>query len=158
MKILKGINLTAKVSGYIGGAAVVVLMLLMVADILMRRFFAMPIVGATEIAQLAMIIIFVGVAYTTLENKQVKVDSLMECFPVKVQNVIDMIIYLFTLCFDLWLGWQTYQMGFLKQNQIYSMLKLPVSPFYWVLSAAFFLTAIAVIGKLIIKAREVAGK
>jgi TRAP-type C4-dicarboxylate transport system permease small subunit len=107
---------------------------------------------------LAMVFIFIGVAFTTFLNKQVKVDSLMECLPVRAQNIIDIIMYIFTICFDLWLGWQAYQMGFLKKNQIYSMLNLPVSPFLWVMAAAFFVAALAVLGQLINKAREVAGK
>lgn len=160
MKALRVINFISKLSGYIGGAAIVVLLVLMVADVLMRRLFASPITGATEMAQLTMVFIFLGVALTTLENRHVKVDTLMEYFPAKVQAVLDIAIYVIKFVFSLWLGWQAYQTAILsnKMNQIYSMLKIPIYPFYWVVAASFFLVGLSVLGLMINKAKEVARK
>jgi TRAP-type C4-dicarboxylate transport system permease small subunit len=159
-KTVKILGHVAKICGYLGGIAIIVLLVIMVLDVVLRRFFGRPIVGATEVAQLSMVFIFLAAPLTTLENRHIKVDTLMDVFPKKVQVVIDIIIYLLTIVMCTVMGWRAYQMSHLSRRLEvdYSLLKIPEYPMLWVLAASFFLIAIMVMGQLIKKVGEVTNK
>ena len=147
---MKVIDTLSRWMGYVSSALVIILMLDVVADVCGRYFFNSPILGASELATLMMvIIIFSALAWTALAGKHIKVDLLMARFPSRVQVIVSSITLLLTLGIYSIIVWQS-ALYSLKVDNITSMLRLPQAPFYWVMTigwAVFCLSILALVIK-----------
>ena len=66
---------------YISGIAVVILMFLTIIDVSGRSLFSIPLIGSTEMAQMAMIVaIFLAIAGTQRMNGHVGMDMVIDKF------------------------------------------------------------------------------
>ncbi|MCF8094942.1 MAG: TRAP transporter small permease [Desulfobacteraceae bacterium] len=124
-----------------------IIMLLTVADVSLRYFFNAPITGTTEITELLMIIvIFPALAWCALKGRHVSVDLFVANFSSRTQAVIDAITQLVTLGIFAIITWHS----FLESTEVSttcSLISVPFSPFYWIMSVslALFCLAIAVL-------------
>jgi TRAP-type C4-dicarboxylate transport system permease small subunit len=131
--------------GYVSAIVIIALMLLVTADVCGRYFFDSPVTGASELARFSMIIIvFPAMAWTALSGKHIKVDLVMERFPPRVQSIVNVIMLLGALAVYCIITWQA-ALYSMKVDNITSMLRLPQSMFYWVMTVGLAVFCISII-------------
>lgn len=86
---------------------VAAMLLLVVADVLLRTFFNMPITGSTEITQMMMAGMILGFAKSCLGNDNLKVDVVADLLPKKAQYVMDVITSIVCIGVSVLLTWRT---------------------------------------------------
>lgn len=133
-----GVFAASAVVNGIGIGVVVVLMLLLVADVVLRRFFNQPIRGSYELTQLIMaIVVFFTIAYCAAQKGHVAIEVLVARLPQRLQVVIEILMYLFSL--GLWglLSWglSLQAINVWRMAETTNLLGLPSYPF--VLVAVF---------------------
>jgi TRAP-type C4-dicarboxylate transport system permease small subunit len=136
--------------GYVSSVMIILLMLLVVANICARYFFNNPITGSAEIASFMMIIIvFPALAWAAVTGKHVKVDLLMEHFPPRVQLIVDSITMLAALGVYIVITWRSVLESTIVYNTT-SRLQLPSTPFYWIMTAGWFVFCLSIVALAII--------
>ena len=125
--------------------AVSAMMLLIAADVFMRRAFNSPIFGAYDVIKiLLVIIVFTAVAYVMTVREHVIVDSITRLYPKKFKQVITGISQIFNLLILALICWQSFNYGLsmLRVGERLVLLKIPMSPFVFVVAfgyAIFFI-------------------
>lgn len=147
MKLVKIIKGLSKGTNYLTMIAIVILMLLTVAEVLLRTTINQPILGVTELSEMMMAVLLLGMAWCALEGKNIKVDVVMDKFPLFIQRVVDTLTLLASLVICAIIAWRGYSASlFSKQFGVtYSLLKVPQFPFYWVLAFSFIVLCLAIL-------------
>jgi len=147
---------------YIATGMLCIMMILTVGDVTGRYLskwvsWASPIKGTTELTELLMIlVIFPTLAWCALQNKHVKVDLVLDHFPKKVQLIVSIITLLLTLVTYGIITWR----NALESTAVYTtntLINIPDSPFYWVLTAGLAVFCVVALTLLIKNIKE-AGK
>ena len=119
------------VLGIIAGVMITVMMLLAVLDVVLRTFFASPIIGATEIIQILNVGIVVALGAGTVANQHVTVDFVMDKIPKAPRFYIQMVVDVINIAILVLLAVCSFQ--FMEKSQVqgytYSLLKIPEWPF-----------------------------
>jgi TRAP-type C4-dicarboxylate transport system permease small subunit len=157
---MKKLALLSKVFGYLASAGVVAMMIIMVLDVIMRYFFIKPIIGATEIAQMLMVVIFLALPQATLDESHIDVDLVVSKFPQKVKAVIGIVVKFFTFCISILFTWQAFEMAAMSKLMkiAYSLIKIPEHPFYILTGLAFAAMCVVLVGHLVKGKSEVVKK
>jgi TRAP-type C4-dicarboxylate transport system permease small subunit len=151
---LKVLDSLSRWMGYVSSAIIIVLMLLVTADVCGRYFFNKPIMGASELARFMMIIIvFPALAWTALAGKHIKVDILIERFPQRFRTILNSIMLLAGLVIYGIITWQS-ALYSMKVDNITSMLRLPQSIFYWIMTVGCTVFCLSIMALII---RNIAG-
>ena len=146
MKIL---NLVSRWLGYISATAVVILMMIVVCDVAGRYFFNAPIMGASELASFMMIIIvFPPLAWAALAGSHVKVDLIVNRFSQLGQIAVNIITLFLSLGIYVVITWQSI-LESTASKQVTSLLRLPQSPFYWIMTACWAFFCLSIVALLI---------
>jgi TRAP-type transport system small permease protein len=155
---LKVINLIMRISVWITMVVLVAMMMLSVADVFMRYVFNHPIDGTAEMVEIMMICLLLGMAGCAMENRHIRVDVIIERLPQRVVTLLDIITIIIGIGVSGILMWQGYWQGIfqLRYGVSSSMLRIPVFPFYIVLSVSFLLLIIAKVALVIKRSREFA--
>ena len=152
---MKTFNKISRWLGYISAIAIAILMMIVVADVAGRYFFNSPIMGASELASFMMVIIvFPPLAWAALSGSHVRVDLLVARFSPRWQAIITAITLLLSLGVYFIITWQSV-LESTASKQVTSLLRLPQSPFYWLMTifwALFCLSIVALLIENIIKA------
>ena len=83
---------------YLSMSAIFVVMALLVSDIILRNFFRIAILGATEMVEMGMVlIVFCGFAHTQVEKGHVHVTMATDRLPPNARHVVQGIVMLFTV-------------------------------------------------------------
>jgi len=148
---MKKLALLSKVFGYLASAGVVVMMIIMVLDVVLRYFFSRPIIGATEIAQMLMVVIFLALPQVTLEESHIDVDLVVSKFPQKVKAVVGLVVKFLTFCISVLFTWQAFEMADMSKLMkiAYSLIKIPEYPFYILTGLAFAAMCVVLAGQLV---------
>jgi TRAP-type C4-dicarboxylate transport system permease small subunit len=146
---MKLIYFVSRYAGYAANSVLGLMMVLTVVDVFLRFFFSAPLTGTTELTEFMLIIvIFPALAWCALRRKHVRVDLVMSQFRQRTQAVVDTITMLITLVVFGIITWQS----FLEAREVTtksSLLLLPDSPFYWVLTFGFALFCLAILTILV---------
>jgi len=146
---VKALHSLTRWLGYFSGAFILVLMLLITADVCGRYFFNHPIPGTTELARYLMIfIVFPALAWTAMEDKHVKIDFIMGRFPGRTQTITIIIMLFLTLVVYVVIFWQNIFYSS-DVRGVVSALNFPQSPFYWVMTAGWFVFCLTILALLI---------
>lgn len=150
----------SRVFGYLGSAAVMVMMLLTVADVSMRFFLEKPIVGAIELSQILMVLVFLAVPLTTTEESHISVDLVVNRLSNRVKGVVRLAALILTLGICALMAWQAYAASAFSRlmNTTFSLLKVPEYPFYWVVVLGFAGMCVVIAEQIIATLREVVKK
>lgn len=119
---------------------VTAMLLLVVADVLLRTFFNMPITGATEITQMMMVGLILGFAKSCLGRDNLKVDFVADMLPKKVQFVLDVITSVLCIGVSILLCWRTFEnaMYTREKNLVYlTLTSVPKWVFVLLLAVGF---------------------
>lgn len=157
---MERIKVLSRIFGYFGSAAVILMLALTVADVLMRFIFDKPIIGAIEVGQILMVMVFLGVPLTTLEESHVSVDLVVNRFPRRVKAAVSAVVLLMTLVICALMAWQAYAASVFSHltNKTFSLLAVPEYPFYWVMVLCFVAICVVLLGQIIETIREVLKK
>lgn len=116
----------------IAGVILFLMMMLTAADVTLRYFFDMPVAGAYELTQFAMVIFAAGgLSYCAMVDGHVSVDLFFKGLPDRTQAVITCLTKFISLIIVLLMSWRAFQQmivvyGFGEKSQV---LSLPVFPF-----------------------------
>lgn len=146
---MKIIHSLSRMAGYFATIVLGLMMLLTVADVFLRYFFNSPITGATEMTEfMLVIVVFPALAWCAISGMHVKVDLLMDLFPLRIQRIVDLITLATTLFIFSIITWQScLEAQFVDTTT--SLLLVPVAPFYWVLTAGLGLFCLVIAAMLI---------
>ncbi len=146
---MKVVHAICRYMGYIATFFVGIMTLITVVDVGGRYFFNEPLGGATEISGLLLVIVTsLGLAWCAIERKHVAVDILMMHMPKKFQRVTEdiffFIIFLLFAVITVVTGREA-----LEADQVSSLLRIPLNPFYWLFVVGLAMLTIATLVLLI---------
>lgn len=133
--------------GYMATGMLGLLMLLTVANVILRDVFNKPIRGTPELSEFMMVIvIFLALAWCAVTRKHVRVELIVTHFSSRVQKILESITLLITLGTFVIITWQS-ALESMAAYDTTSILRLPHTPFYWIMTVglALFSLAIAVL-------------
>jgi TRAP-type C4-dicarboxylate transport system permease small subunit len=131
--------------GYLSSVVLGLMMLLTVCDVCGRYFFNHPITGATEISRLMMVIIvFPALGWAALGKMHVRVDLVVTRLSPRVQGIIGTITLLIALSTYAIITWRSLLESAVVNRQT-SLLQLPYTPFYWIMSVGFAMFCLAIV-------------
>lgn len=146
MKVIHNIS---RISGYVATGMLGIMMMVTVADVFMRYVFNRPITGTKEISEfLLVIVVFLALAWCAVARKHVKVDLLMSRFSMRTQLIVDTITLLAVLGIYVIITWQSF-LESTEVDTITSIIKLPHSPLYWIMTLGFAIFCLAIISLVI---------
>ncbi len=94
---------------YGGGVILAAMMFLTFFDVFGRSVFNAPIGGSVEmLTQMMGLLIYLGIAQTTVSGGHIRVDIVTELLPVKLRGVLDVIVHVLSfltvvvICWRLW--------------------------------------------------------
>lgn len=132
--------------------SVAAMMLMVTADVFMRRAFNSPIFGTFEITKvLLVIVVFCAVAYVMRFGGHVFVDSLARLYPRKMKIIMTGIAQFFSLIILALICWQSinYGIAMLRVGENLVLLRIPVSPFIFLLSFGYAIFSLVVLVQFI---------
>lgn len=135
----KGISMIARFLAFFSIASTAGMMLLSVIDVIMRKVFNSPIVGASELVTMLNVGTILALGMGCLTGENISVDFVMNRFPQRAQHVVQILIHLITivvLALFIWRGW-IYGMDSRAKNYVFSLLKVPQWPFILVIVLGF---------------------
>ena len=141
------------VFGNIGASVIAVLMLLTVSDIIGRRFFNSPILGAYELSEfMLVIVVFFVLAHCEFRWCNVTIGLVVSRLRPKSQSIINSIMYVLFLGSSCILTWRLCLLAMREwqNNLISGNLNLPVFPFVLIAAFGCFLLSIVVFMHLLL--------
>lgn len=129
---------------WFGGALVLLAAVLIGIDVLMRKFFALSIGGADELAGYSLAIGTTwGLGAALLDRAHIRIDSLYVLFPQKLRLALDLLaLVLFTAFFalTLWHGFGVVGQSWTSGSRSQSALETPtiIPQFLWIAGLVAF--------------------
>jgi TRAP-type C4-dicarboxylate transport system permease small subunit len=146
------IERVSRVMNNVGGVILFILMMLTVCDVFMRYVFNLPIMGTTELTRyMLVVLVFLGMAWCAVRLKHVKVDLVMSRFSARVQAIVDIITYFFSLVICIIMAWRVLLESVTVQRLgiSSSLLKVPDFPFYVLLALGLFILSLVVMIQIV---------
>jgi TRAP-type C4-dicarboxylate transport system permease small subunit len=111
-RFVRGIEKVAhpasRLLNYGGVGFLFVLMLLVVAHVIGRYFFSLPVLGSVELVEFLMVlVVFLGLAECAIHRGNVSVDLLVDLMPRKAQVTVDAFTCLLSIVIVSLLTWQS---------------------------------------------------
>jgi len=155
-KVLKPVT---KVVNGIGTGILLLMVLLEGVNVILRYFVRRPMPGTVELEELMLVVlVFLGVAYTAVQKRHVKVDLVLSRLPHSVRAVIDSITTLLSLVLCFLLVWRVivYALAGWERGAASSILRVPFFPFTFLVAFGSALLGIALLVELLRSLAEVA--
>lgn len=154
----KGVFPISRVSNVIGTFALVAMVLITVTEIISRRAFGAPIVGATELTLLFFVlVIFLMLANCAIEDGHIIVTLFTQRFPKRVQLINAAVMHIITVGILSITSWQlvVYGMRVQSMGQTASIIPVPTYPFVYLAVLAFILLTLVYLIKFLYSMVEV---
>ena len=132
----RGMILVCRFASGMGSVILCMMMLLIVADVLLRFSFNLPVQGSFELVELMMAcIVCLGIAHTGVGKGHVAVGFLISKLPERIRMGINVFSYLVATVLFALISWKSMeQMRILKESETTTaLLELPIYPFMMVL-------------------------
>lgn len=153
-KILKALYIIAAISA-------IPMVILVAGSAAGRYIFNRPISGSTEMTSLLLLVMLMcGEAYCQFHKGNACIGAIVDNFSPRVQAGIDIVNYLLCTLVSVALGYG----GFLqaaynmKKGTFISALKIPIGPFYYIMTIGWFAVAVASLLVVIRELRKVVQK
>ncbi|MBU9721065.1 MULTISPECIES: TRAP transporter small permease [Bacillaceae] len=154
--MIKGyVKIVTKASKTMENIAAIILFLtamLVIANVLSRRLFNMPIQGTHDlILFLTPVIISLSIAYCAVKDGHISISIFMDRLSKRVQKIIDTIIGIISAIFLFLITWNIilYANDMRAYGEVSLTIALPHYPFVLILAAGFGVLALVVIGKIL---------
>lgn len=146
-----GFNNVTKVCNLLGMLTLVTMMLLTVADVILRYIFNSPISGGTEITELMMVCLFLGVPFCTRQGQAIKMELIVGRLSKRIQGFLDALTDCIGLVALIFLTRSLFEeMLYTHEALIGStVLDIPNYPFYGVLTFAVGLLCLVLLEKIV---------
>lgn len=149
---IKAVHSFAHKCGLFGALVMVGLMLFTVADVVLRSLFRAPILGSFELTEFSLVVMaFLAIPWAAAKKVNVRVDLLVSRLAPKTQVVIGSVTCLMALIVTAFCAWYTVPQALyiFRLGQESDMLKIPVYPFYLLVSFGFFLVFLILVADFI---------
>ena len=133
----KVIHPASKAINYAGMAAISFVMMLVVVEVISRKAFSQPVLGAYELVEFGMVtMVVLAFAYTQMLKGHIDVELIVEKFPLRMQAILETFTNL--ICLGFW-GVIAYQAFYHMADQQYkgitsANLLVPIWPFVLILA------------------------
>ena len=133
-------NIVYGLSRSINGVGVILLlaiMFLLVAEVILRRFFNRPFTGTFELVQFMLVtIVYLGTAYTATKKGHIAVDMVVSKLSLKAQTVIDTVTLFMSFGLIALMTWRNIfrARDLWLQNESSFLLSVPFFPFYYLVA------------------------
>lgn len=138
---------------FVSMAATAMMMLVIASDVFMRTVFHSPIFGAYDVIKvLLVVIVFCAVAYVMRIREHVVVDSITRLYPPKFKRPITGISQVLSMIILALICWQTikYGLAMFRVGENLVLLKIPMSPFVFLVAFGYAVFFILVMVQLIL--------
>lgn len=148
-------NLIFKLSKYsniIAAGAIVITMLLIVANIILRRVFKLPIEGTYDyVGYLTAIAIALSLAYCGVVKGHIAIGFFTEKISEKKQKILGIIVKSISMLFLLFSSWHVIQYGnrTMASGQVSTTTQMPVYPFIYIIAIGLVLLSLVIFVHLI---------
>lgn len=143
---------STKVLAYLSCVCLVLLMLVTFVDVIGRYFFNRPVTFAVELIELLMgLVVFFGLAYTTIKKAHITVDLLLDAVPRVVKSALSIFAALVSAVVIIIMAWRLTlrAVGFASDGLSTSVLFMPIAPFVFLMCAGAFLAAVVAVVQLV---------
>lgn len=143
--------------GAMGVMVMIALTFMTVIDIVMRRFFSMPLTFSYEVTQLlVVVIVFCSIPYSTNKLRHVSIEVLVDRFPEKYRYIVSMLGDFFCAFVLAMICWQAYTKGLYDKDlgTMTGELEIPLYPFYFFVSFGALLASLSLLLKTCLKMKE----
>ncbi len=131
----------------LGIISLLAMMMLTVSDVFLRYFFSKPIIGGTELTQCFMVCMALGLGWSALKGKGIKMDLILGQLPLKAQWIIDSLTILMGLAIIIPITIAFFgEISIVKEMMMHTaMLRIPEYPFYFIIGTGLGLFSIVLI-------------
>jgi TRAP-type C4-dicarboxylate transport system permease small subunit len=143
---------TTKLLLYFGGVLLGVMMLITMVNVVGRYVFNSPIFGQSELVELLQIVsISLAGAYTVIERRHVAIGLIVDRLSPRKQLFFDCCTYLVSLGFCALASYVTieYAVKVMHNGKTTDMLKIVMSPFYYMVGIGWALLCLGIVVCLI---------
>jgi TRAP-type C4-dicarboxylate transport system permease small subunit len=146
--VLRGFDSATKVLNWVGYISLTGIVLITCVDVFGRYCLNKPLLGGLEILELSMAVLGgFAMLYTTTQRGHISVDLFFIRFSRRAQVILDSFGSL--LGFGIWglMAYQVYLLGIrlLKSGELTNLLKIPLSPFQFILALGVALYSLALL-------------
>ncbi len=125
-----------RICNFVAVSMLGLMVLLVVTHVFGRFLFNAPLSGLPELEGYSLVILaFLGLAYTGVVKGHVRVDLIVNRFPVWIQHVVDTCIGLTTLTLWVLIAWRSFQYALKVMDPMVksAWLELPIFPFIFLI-------------------------
>ncbi len=133
-------------------AVLVAMMLLTVSDVFLRYALKKPILDSIALTEYMMVCaVFLALAWCEVNGKHVTVDLIVTRFSPRIQAIFSSCMYFIELGLCLLITWQSYRETLVirELHKTSLLLKVPVYPFYFILTFGFALFSLVMLIRFI---------
>lgn len=126
-----------KLMHFVGCVLLFIMMFLTTVDVIGRYFFNNPVIGATELMRLFLVVVvFFGIGYTQSHKEHLEIDVFTNNLPQKAQLILSLITYLVLTLVIALLSVQLFRHGINMYlgNEVSGDLEIPL--YYFAVAAA----------------------
>ncbi len=128
----KGMFSTSHGAALVGVAVLAILVIIPIIDIIMRRVLNSPLPGAYELSEFALgLMVFTTLAYCGMRGMHIVVDIATSRLPKRTQQVLDLVIYIFSFIMMAVISWQLFSRALTVKadHEVSTILYIPTYPF-----------------------------
>jgi len=155
--VSKIIKKVVSIADILAGFCFFSVMLLVLTNILMRNIFKQPIMGTVEIVGL-LVSTGLGLALANCEiaGSNIAMDTLTEKLSLKVQKLLEIVIYAVSLVFWSIIVWRIFVFAntLFINGRVTSTASIPIYPFIFVLGFSMLCLCVVLLYKLIRNIRD----
>ncbi|MFK7997922.1 MAG: TRAP transporter small permease [Granulosicoccus sp.] len=136
---------------YIACGCLLLLMMVTFVDVIGRYMFNRPVTFAVELIELLMgMVVFFGLAYTTLKKAHITVDLILDAVSGIFKATLLKLAALISATVIILMAWQLTKrgIGFLQSGLSTDVLYMRVAPFVFIMCAGVFLAALVAVVQL----------
>ena len=146
MKIIKYLS---HLFGYVAAVMLGLMMAVTVVDVIGRYIFNAPIIGATEIQQLLMVlVVFLSLAWISVERSHIMVDLLLSRLSTRARLAAETATLFLGFVIYLILTWQG-AVEAMGAEETTSLLSIPEAPFRWAAASGLAVLCLSIICHMI---------
>lgn len=132
--------------GVLSGFATLLVTLVVVADVAGRAIFNAPLHSATEVSELLLVVlVFLGLAGAQQKRQNYAIDVMSRHLPMTLQNVLEVLGYIFCLVLTLGLAWFSTKQAmssYARGEAGFGIIAFPIWPARFVLALGLWLLSL----------------
>ena len=136
--IEKTVHLIARWLNWMAALAIVAVMIIVCVNVLARSLLGIPLKGTVDIVSLLGVLVIAGaIAYTQVLKGHIRITLFIDMLPDPARIILAILVDLIGVIMFSIISWQTilFAIGTYEIGELSEVLKLPVSPFAFVVSA-----------------------